>query len=223
MRCSWEGQPPHHKVKKAIFIGQVMNVVSVEVHRPIGALSLALVRSPLVFSFMLLPLSFIFLSAPRVIRSSHHSLSLSSSCFLPSASNRLSHRIYCNWLYLSFSPLLPLSLISFLHVSLSSSSQQISCCRPELKVTCWLGQGLQHRTWVLPLLPARVLCCSQWSCLSASLPACWPTAAGLSSQNRWIPPTCRPCYSLYSSLAPYRCHLKCSFPNLLSFLTAWRQ
>lgn len=46
MRCSWEGQPSLHKVKKAIFIGQVMNVVSVEVHRPFGALFLALIRSP---------------------------------------------------------------------------------------------------------------------------------------------------------------------------------
>ncbi|KAG7244997.1 hypothetical protein INR49_023563 [Caranx melampygus] len=62
----------------------------------------------------------------------------------------------------------------------------ISCCWPELKVTCWLGQGLQHRTWVLLPLPARVLCCSQWSCLSNSAPVCQPTADGLSSQNRWI-------------------------------------
>lgn len=125
--------------------------------------------------------------------SSSHSLSppFSVTLFLlcsPICSHCLTHRIYCKLLYLSFSPP-PLSLISFLNVSLSSSSQWISCCRPELKVTCWLGHGLQHRTWVLPLLPARVLCCSQWSCLSASLPVCLPAAAGLSSPNSWIPPT----------------------------------
>lgn len=37
----------------------------------------------------------------------------------------------------------------------------------ELKVAIWPGQGLQHRTWVMPLPSARVLCCSQWSCLSS--------------------------------------------------------
>lgn len=33
----------------------------------------------------------------------------------------------------------------------------------------WLGQGLQHRTWELPLTPARVLCCSQWNCCSVHI------------------------------------------------------
>lgn len=37
-----EGQHPVRKVKKAIFIGRVMNVVSVEVRRPFAALLLAL-------------------------------------------------------------------------------------------------------------------------------------------------------------------------------------
>ncbi|KAL7829530.1 hypothetical protein AOLI_G00304150 [Acnodon oligacanthus] len=33
----------------------------------------------------------------------------------------------------------------------------------------WLGQGLQHRTWELPLTPARVLCCSQWNCCAVHI------------------------------------------------------
>ncbi|CAM4632363.1 unnamed protein product [Leuciscus chuanchicus] len=33
----------------------------------------------------------------------------------------------------------------------------------------WLGQGLQHRTWELPLTPARVLCCSQWNCCTVHI------------------------------------------------------
>lgn len=33
----------------------------------------------------------------------------------------------------------------------------------------WLGRGLQHRTWELPLTPARVLCCSQWNCCTVHI------------------------------------------------------
>lgn len=73
-------------------------------------------------------------------------------------------RMYYKWLSLFLPPLVP-SLLS----SMSSSSQRISCCHPEQKVTTRLVQGLQHRTWVLPLPTARVLCCSQWSCLPASV------------------------------------------------------
>lgn len=169
-----------------------MNVVSVsvEVHRPFGTLSLPFfsIRFFLFFFLFHYPsrsfsslLLFSF-SQPTILC---HSLPLVFSHLLS-----LSHTQNLLQITLSlFLPPPPLSLISFLNVSLSSSSQWISCCRPELKVTCWLGHGLQHRTWVLPLLPARVLCCSQWSCLSASLPVCLPAAAGLSSPNSWIPPT----------------------------------
>lgn len=114
MRWSWESQPPLHKVKKAIFIGQVMNVVSAEVHRPFGALILTLIHSPLVFSVTLFLFSFIFvphsLVPPLAV-----TLYLS---FSPICSLCLSHGIYCNWLYLFFcSPLphfLPLCLPVFL-------------------------------------------------------------------------------------------------------------
>lgn len=54
----------------------------------------------------------------------------------------------------------PLSLTVFL-------SPTVRRRRHELKVAIWSGQGLQHRTWVMPLPTARVLCCSQWSCLSS--------------------------------------------------------
>lgn len=164
MRCSWGGQPPLRKVKEAIFIGQVMNVVSAEEHRPFGALFLALIRSPLVFPFILLPFSFIFLSVSCLIVCSRP-LSVTfflsfSPCLLPSVS-LTQESIVIDFISLSALPLPP----HFLPPCLSLHSGS-AVADPDLKVTCWLGQGLQHRTWVLPLLPARVLCCSQWSSLS---------------------------------------------------------
>lgn len=161
-----------------------------EVHHPLSALSLSLVSAALVFPILLL---FLFI------------LPL-CSCFLPSALAVSHTKSIANY-FISHSPPSAPPHISFLNVSLSSSSQWISCCQPELKVTFWLGQGLQHRTWVLHLHPARVLCCSQWSCLSSSRPACLLIAAGLSSLNRWTPShqpwSCWPCSSLYILFEPY--------------------
>lgn len=147
-------------------------------------LALSLLRShysPLVFVlFFFSSITHLVHFPPRVL-SSHHSATL-FLLFSPICSHRLTHRIYCKLLYLSFFlpslPPSPLALISFLYVILSFFSQWIGC---------WLGHGLQHRTWVLPLLPARVLCCSQWSCLSASLPVCLPTAAELRSPEQLDP------------------------------------
>lgn len=97
------------------------------------------------------------------LRSSSHpaALSLSSSCFLPSALTVM--HAECMARHFTTPPSLP-----FLNVSLSSSSPQRSSRRPGMKVTRWLSHGLQHRTWVLPVLLARVLCCSQWSRLAAA-------------------------------------------------------
>lgn len=145
------------------------------------------------FSF-LLPLLFIFLFPSLFILSSHQSLSLSSTVFLKSALT-ISESIANHVIIPPFQS--PLPLTSFLNASLSSSSQWISCCWPELKVTHWLVQGLQHRTWVLPVPPARVLCCSQWSCLSAPPPVCLllDRAPGTGGPHQlW---TCLPGSSLY--------------------------
>lgn len=158
-----------------------MNVVSGGVHGPAGTLSPLLSLFSISFCPILFPIllriSFIFLC----VLSSHHSVTL-FFLFSPISSHSLTHKLYCKLLYLSLSlpsfPPSPLALISFLYVILSFFSQWISC---------WLGHGLQHRTWVLPLLPARVLCCSQWSCLSASLPVCLPTAAELRSPEQLDP------------------------------------
>ena len=70
-------------------------------------------------------------------------------------------------------PSLPLSLSSSLPLllppSLSSSLPLVHSAEPSSGAD-WSGQGLQHRTWVLSVPAARVLCCSQWSCLSSSRP-----------------------------------------------------
>ena len=56
-----------------------------------------------------------------------------------------------------------------LPLSLSSSLPLVHSAEPSSGAD-WSGQGLQHRTWVLSVPAARVLCCSQWSCLSSSRP-----------------------------------------------------
>lgn len=136
-------------------------------HRPCASVSCSHLHSISIFLHSITPTHF-------PLRSPLYSLvpplSIALLSFSPICSLCRSHRMDCNWLYphlLPHPPPRPFPQISYLCVSLSSSPQWISCCWPELKVTCWLGQRLQHRTWVLPLLPARVLCCSQWSCLSA--------------------------------------------------------
>lgn len=115
--------------------------------------------------------------------SSHRSVTL-SLLFSPICSNRHAHRMYCTSLY-DPPPSLP-----FLNVSLSSSSPQRIGRRPEMKVTRWLSHRLQHRTWVLPVFPARVLCCSQWSRLTA---ADLSSSRTVRSSKPW---TCRRCSSL---------------------------
>lgn len=60
--------------------------------------------------------------------------------------------------------------LSSLLLSPSLSPCLPQCRRPEPEAAVWPGQRLQHRTWVLPLPSARVLCCSQWSRLSSSGP-----------------------------------------------------
>lgn len=149
---------------------------------PFGALPLALIRPPLVSSFILLPPLVHF---PPCCSPSHSSLPVTLLLlFSPTVSHTGSIVID----FISLPPALPHFLPLCLPVVLFTVDQLL--VGRELKVTRWLSQRLQHRTWVLPLLPARVLCCSQWSCLSASLPDRLPhAAAGPSSQNRWIQPT----------------------------------
>lgn len=113
---------------------------------------------PISPSFLPLPLSFICLPAPRLIFPS--TLSLPCSCFPHLLSFLYTESI----------------VIGFISLSVSFFAEE-QLFGPELKVTYWLGQGLQHRTWVLPVLPTRVLCCSQWSCLESN-----------PSQDRWMPP-----------------------------------
>lgn len=152
-------------------------VVSVEVHRPFGALFLALIRSPLVFSFILLPFVFIFLPAPHLILWSYHSLSLFSSHFLPSAPS-VSHTESIVIDFISLSAPLPLSLISFLCVSLPSSSQGISCCRAWAEGDLLAGPGAATQD-MGPASPPR-------SCLvlqPVDLPVC--LSAGLSAHRWW--------------------------------------
>lgn len=166
MRCSWEGQHPLHKVKRLFSLARWWMWC---VWRSIAPFSVlfALISSSLVFSLILLPfwLIFLLLSCSATIPLSVTLfLSFSPICWLC-----LSHRIYCNWLYLCLH--LPPSFPSSLSPCLPLHSGSAVASQPKLKVTCWLGQGLQHRTWVLPLLPARVLCCSQWSCLYVILSA----------------------------------------------------
>lgn len=82
--CRQEGQHLLYKVKRDIFIGRLINSVSAVWHIVLVPLFLALICTPLVFSFILL-LPFIFPSGHRFILWSHRSLSPSSSHFLPSA------------------------------------------------------------------------------------------------------------------------------------------
>lgn len=84
MTCRQEGQHLLYKVKRDIFIGRLMNSVSVVWHIVLVPLFLALICTPLVFSFILL-LPFIFPSSHCFILWSHRFLSPSSSHFLPSA------------------------------------------------------------------------------------------------------------------------------------------
>ncbi|TNN85793.1 hypothetical protein EYF80_004040 [Liparis tanakae] len=84
----------------------------------------------------------------------------------------------------------------------------LCCRRPELKVTCWLGQGLQHRTWVqLPYLP---------SCLvlqPVEQPLFRSVCPTLMDQNRWIP-IMMDLYTLLFTLqlaCALFCHFYCSF------------
>lgn len=119
-------------------------------------------------SLSFLSISFFFYYITPLIhfplRSPSHptALSLSSSGFLPSALTVM--HTECIARHLTTPP----PSLPFLNASVLSSSPQRISRRPEMKVTRWLSHGLQHRTWVLLVLPARVLCCSQWSRLAAA-------------------------------------------------------
>lgn len=97
--CRQEGQHLLYKVKRDIFIGRLIHLVSAVWHIVLVPLFLALICTPLVFSFILL-LPFIFPSGHRFILWSHRSLSPSSSHFLPSAP----YVAHTEWIVTDFIP-----------------------------------------------------------------------------------------------------------------------
>lgn len=130
------------KVKMAIFIRLVMNAVSAKVLLP--------------FSLLAISVTLTYTTHLHLRRHSIISFLHFSSCLLSDVQYS-SSRIYCKWCP-------PPSSSSHLYLTVFLSPT-VRHHRPELKVAIWPGQGLQHRTWVVPLPTARVLCCSQWSCL----------------------------------------------------------
>lgn len=153
-RSSQECENPFCKVKRVRFIRRVMNAVSVKVR---CSFVLFFPRSPF---YILL----VFVPPVLLIGLSIHSLVSPALPFSLIYFLCLPHRIYCGSLYLPALTPPPKCLSS------------VPCCLPvhsgsaELKATRWPSQRLQHRTWVLAPLTTRVLCCSQWSCLSDSQP-----------------------------------------------------
>lgn len=204
MRCSWVSHPPASQSEEDCF-----NWPSDECDAYgwastfCGSLSHSLSLSISIFLHSITILRFPPCSSHSPVLPLFVTVFLS---FCPIRSLCLSHRTYCNWLYLPppcfLPPCLPVFLLTVDKLLMARAGGDL--LSGPRAATQDMGPASAPRSCLVlqPVeLPVRV-----------SLPICLPFADGLISQNRWIPPTADPLTLLLTS------HQACA--SSLSFFSA---